>query len=142
MQATDTQTRVLTAKTLMNEPVRNTQDEDIGKVEDYMLDLKSGCIQYAVLSFGGFLGIGEKLFAVPWENFTLDTERKCFVLDVDKDALKDTPGFDRDNWPMTEQNDYRSRVDSYWGSHRSSSERSTGTGGMKGDTGVGGTSTY
>jgi len=118
MQATDTQTRALTAKTLMHEHVRNRRDEDIGEVEDYMLNLDSGCIQYAVLSFGGFMGIGEKYFAVPWESLDIDTTRQCFVLDVDKDSLKDTPGFDKSNWPMSEQNDYRSRVDEYWASRR------------------------
>lgn len=122
MQTTDQMTKVMTAKTLMNEPVRNRRNEDIGKVEDYMLDLDSGCVQYAVLSFGGFLGLGEKYFAVPWPALTLDTEQHCFVLDVDKEALDQAPGFDKNDWPMSERNDYRSSVDTYW-STRSTSER-------------------
>ncbi len=118
MQATDQATRVLAAKRLMNEPVRNRQGEDVAGVEDYIIDLNSGCVQYAVLSSGGFLGMGEKLFAVPWPAMRLDTERHCFVLDVDKDALERAPGFDKDNWPTAERSDYRSSVDSYWSTRR------------------------
>lgn len=119
MQATDQMTSVLTAKTLMDEPVRNRQGERVGKVEDYMLDLQSGCIQYAVLSFGGFLGMGEKMFAVPWQSMTLDTENHWFVLDIDKDRLEQAPGFDKRDWPMTGRNDeYQASVDSYWGRSR------------------------
>lgn len=125
MQTTDQTTRVLTAKTLMDEPVRNSRDEKIGKVEDYMLDLESGCVQYGVLSFGGFLGMGEKYFAIPWRDLTLDTDRQCFVLDIDKDALDNAPGFDKDHWPMTDQNDYRNSVDSYWEQRRSTMSNRT-----------------
>lgn len=59
-----------------------------------MLDVPSGRVAYAVLSFGGFLGMGEKLFAEPWSALTLDTVNKRFVLDVTKDRLTDAPGFD------------------------------------------------
>ena len=52
-----------------------------------------------MLSFGGFLGMGDKLFAVPWDALTLDEDRKCFVLDADKGKLENAPGFDKDNWP-------------------------------------------
>lgn len=115
MQRTDTQVRVLSASSLMNEPVKDAQGNDIGKVKDYMLDLERGCIEYAVLSFGGFLGMGDKLFAIPFNSMTLDTERKCFVLDTTKEQLENAPGFDEDNWPLTDRNDsYRTEVDEYW----------------------------
>jgi hypothetical protein len=52
-----------------------------------------------VLSFGGFLGIGDKLFAIPWQALQLDPDNKCFVLDVDKEMLDNAPGFDKDHWP-------------------------------------------
>ncbi|MHB8167568.1 MAG: PRC-barrel domain-containing protein [Sulfuricella sp.] len=64
-----------------------------------MLDMRSGKVGYAVLSFGGFLGMGEKLFAVPWNALTLDTKNKRFKLNVEKDRLKDAPGLHKDNWP-------------------------------------------
>src|SRR5689334_19132168 len=90
---------VMAASTLEGDAVRNSAGEDLGKIEDIMLDVQSGQVAYAVLSFGGFLGVGNKLFAVPWSALTLDTDNECFVLDVSKDRLKDAPGFDKDHWP-------------------------------------------
>jgi sporulation protein YlmC with PRC-barrel domain len=91
--------RFLSCKTLAGNKVRNGRNEDLGKVEDFMLDIKEGKIAYAVLSFGGFIGFGEKLFAVPWSALRLDQDKRDFVLDVEKDALKSAPGFEKDKWP-------------------------------------------
>ena len=93
--------RVLSASTLENEKVVNAAGESLGRIEDYMIDLNNGRIAYCVLSFGGFLGMGDKLFAIPWQAMTLDTENKCFILNIDKERLKNAPGFDKDNWPDT-----------------------------------------
>lgn len=90
---------VMSAGTLKGDSVENAEGEKLGKIEDFMLDMESGRIRYAVLSFGGIVGIGDKLFAVPPETLSVDTDRKCLVLDVDKERLKDAPGFDKDNWP-------------------------------------------
>jgi hypothetical protein len=64
-----------------------------------MIDIPSGRIAYAVLSFGGVLHMGNKLFAVPWTALRVDEDEKCFILDVDKSTLEKAPGFDKDNWP-------------------------------------------
>ncbi|MBP6490514.1 MAG: PRC-barrel domain containing protein, partial [Thauera sp.] len=69
----------------------------------------------AVLSFGGFLGLGEKLFAVPWSAMTLDRNQRCFVLDVSKDRLKDAPGFDKDVWPDMADPEWTAKVHTYYG---------------------------
>ena len=79
--------RVLSASTLSSDSVKNRADEDLGKIKELMIDIPSGRVAYAVLSFGGFLGMGDKLFAVPWDALTLDEDRKCFVLDADKAKL-------------------------------------------------------
>ena len=76
------------ADTLIGNDVYNTKDDDIGEIKDIMLDMRSGKVGYAVLSFKPFLSMGEKLFAVPWNAMKLDTEQKRFTLDVDKDRLK------------------------------------------------------
>ena len=89
----------LTAKTLIGNPVKNERNESLGEIEDFMLDLRTGKIAYAVLSFGGFLGMGDKLFAVPWAAMSLDMVNHCFILSVPKDRLKNAPGFDKDHWP-------------------------------------------
>jgi len=87
------------ADTLLGNPVVNRQDEDLGTILEIMLNVRAGHISYAVLSYGGILGIGDKLFAVPWEALSLDTENERFILDVAKERLEAAPGFDKDNWP-------------------------------------------
>jgi sporulation protein YlmC with PRC-barrel domain len=78
--------------------VINPQNENLGKIEDLAIDPHSGRIAYAVLSFGGFLGINDKLFAIPWSSLSHTADGKC-VLDVDKERLKNAPGFDKSKWP-------------------------------------------
>jgi sporulation protein YlmC with PRC-barrel domain len=90
---------VLSASTLKGNDVVNRRGEDLGKIEDLMIDLETGRIAYAVLSFGGFLGMGDKLFAIPWEALTVDTAEKRFVLNVNKELLERAEGFDKSNWP-------------------------------------------
>jgi sporulation protein YlmC with PRC-barrel domain len=91
--------RVLSASTICSDAVVNSQGESLGEVEELMIDLESGRIAYAVLSFGGFLGMGNKLFAVPWEALQLDADNHCFVLNVPREKLEQAPGFDQDDWP-------------------------------------------
>jgi sporulation protein YlmC with PRC-barrel domain len=99
-----TRPRVLGASTLKGDAVKNNAGEDLGKIEELMIDLETGRVGYCVLSFGGFLGMGTKLFAVPYSALRVDTDEKCFFLNVPKDRLKDAPGFDKDNWPdMTDR---------------------------------------
>lgn len=112
--ATAIDQRNLTARTLMNEPVRNRQGEDLGKVEDYMLDLEQGCVEYAVLSFGGLMGMGDKLFAIPWQNMQLDKENHQWVLDVSKQDLEQAPGFDKDHWPNQADESWRTQINGFW----------------------------
>lgn len=90
---------IMDANTLIGNDVLNTAGEDLGDIEAIMLDVRRGRIAYAVLGSGGFLGIGERLFAVPWAALTLDADRKCFVLNVSAERLKQAPGFDKDHWP-------------------------------------------
>jgi sporulation protein YlmC with PRC-barrel domain len=94
---------VLPATTILGNKVVNTEGEQLGSLKELVIDLEDGRIAYAVLSFGGFLGLGDKLFAIPWESLTLDTEEHTFILDVDKEVLKNAPGFDKDHWPDNAQ---------------------------------------
>lgn len=107
--------RLMGADTLIGDDVYNHKDEDLGDIKEIMLDMRTGQIAYAVLSFGGVMGMGEKLFAVPWQSLRLDTANKRFVLDVEKDRLQNAPGFDKDHWPdMTDQS-WSSQIDSFYG---------------------------
>ena len=100
--------RVLSAGTLSGDSVKNSAGDDLGTLDEIMIDIPAGRVAYGVLSFGGFLGMGDKLFAVPWSVLRVDEDQKCFILDVDKQTLENAPGFDRDNWP--------DMSDSSWGS--------------------------
>jgi len=104
------------ADTLIGDDVYNLQDEKLGDIKEIMLDMSSGTVAYAVLSFGGLLTVGEKLFAVPWDALKLDTVNKRFLLDVDKDNLKNAPGFDKDNWPDMADQTWINEINSYYGS--------------------------
>lgn len=106
---------VLSASSIMSDKVVNAKGEALGKVEDLMIDLGRGRISYAVLSFGGFLGIGDKLFAIPWEALTLDAENKRLILNVDKERLEKAPGFNKDSWPKVPINDWLADVYTFYG---------------------------
>lgn len=106
--------QVMAADTLQGDKVINMRGEDIGEIQDIMIDVPRGRVAYAVLSFGGFLGIGDKLFAIPWDALTLDTNRHCFVLDIDKDRLKHAPGFDKDHWPSMADPSWAADVHSFF----------------------------
>jgi hypothetical protein len=104
----------MSASTLMKDYVYNRADESVGSVKEIMIDVPTGRVAYVVLSVGGFLSIGERLFAIPWNAFTLDEDRKCFILDVDKRRLENAPGFNKDNWPDMADPSWSSGVNSYW----------------------------
>lgn len=91
--------QIMAAGTLEGNDVCNSDGETLGSIQDIMLDVPHGRIAYAVLSRGGILGIGDKLYAIPWGALTLDTDKKRFVLDVSVDRFKKDEGFDKDDWP-------------------------------------------
>ncbi len=107
--------QLMGADTLIGDDVYNHQEEDLGDIKEIMLDMRTGQIAYAVLSFGGVLGMGTKLFAVPWQSLTLDTVNKRFLLDVGKDRLKNAPGFDKDSWPDMSDNNWSSQIHTFYG---------------------------
>ena len=106
---------VMAADALTGDKVVNFQKEDLGKIEHLMIDLESGRIAYAVLSFGGFLGMGDKLFAIPWSSLKVDTVERRFVLNVDKELLKAAPGFDKEHWPDMADRAWGAKVYTYYG---------------------------
>lgn len=91
--------RVLSVSTLTGDPVYNSAGEKLGSLEDIVIDVNSGRIAYAVLSFGGILGIGDKLFAIPWNALQIDADNRRLLFDVPKEKLELAPGFDKNNWP-------------------------------------------
>lgn len=110
---------VMGADTLLGNDVYSQNDEDLGDIKEIMLDMRTGKVSYAVLSYGGFLGVGEKLFAVPWQALKLDTENKRFVLNVDSSKLDSAPGFDKDNWPNMADPTWANSIHRYYGTDSS-----------------------
>ena len=108
--------RTLSASTLIGDPVRNPQGENIGDLKEIMLDVSQGRIAYGVLDFGGgMMNMGNKLFAVPFDRFRVDEDNHKLVLDVDKETLKNAEGFDKNDWPDTANPDWERRIHDYYG---------------------------
>jgi sporulation protein YlmC with PRC-barrel domain len=103
------------ADTLLGEKVVNAYDIELGDIKEIMLDMQTGQVAYAVLAFGGFMGMGEKLFAVPWQALHLDTANQRFLLNVDKDRLKTAPGFDKDAWPDMADMQWANSIHAFYG---------------------------
>ncbi len=107
---------VALASKLIGEPVINHQNEDLGKIHELVIDAQSGRVAYAVLSFGGFLGMGTKLFAMPWGAFEFSATENKLVLNVYKEKLKAAPGFDRDGkWPDFADRAWGESIYNYYG---------------------------
>jgi sporulation protein YlmC with PRC-barrel domain len=94
---------VLKATDLLGMKVQGTDGKSLGSIRDLVIDPEEGDIDYAVLDFGGFAGIGDKYFAVPWEALKLDQANKKITLEVSKKDLKQAPGFDKNNWPNLDE---------------------------------------
>jgi len=105
--------RFLTASSIIGDKVHNLAEEDLGTIKDIMLNVEMGTIEYVVIEMGGFLGLGEKYFAIPYQLLSLDDVNEAFILNQSKEILKNAPGFDKDHWPET--NAHMETAYSYWG---------------------------
>jgi sporulation protein YlmC with PRC-barrel domain len=111
----ETHPNVISTATIIGDKVVNRTGESFGKIEELMLDLEKGRVAYAVLSFGGVLGMGEKLFAIPFEALKLDATREHFTLDVDKEKMRNAPGFDKKNLPQASDRTWGAEVYKFYG---------------------------
>ena len=91
--------QLMTAATLTGDTIYNRSGEELGKLDEVMLDIDGGRIAYGVMKSGGFLGLGGKLFAIPWTALELDTTRHALVMDAPKERFENAPGFDKGHWP-------------------------------------------
>ena len=113
--ATNNYRRTLSAGTLIGDPVKNAEGEKLGTLKEIMLDVENGQIAYAVLESGSILGLGGKLFAIPFEAFTVNEDDHKLILNVDKETLKKAEGFDKNNWPDTTNLDWGRKTHEYYG---------------------------
>jgi sporulation protein YlmC with PRC-barrel domain len=106
---------VLSASTLVGNKVKNLDGEDLGKIEDIVIDLASGRVAYAVVSFGGGFMHSGKFLAIPWPSLAVDQGDKKVILNVPKDTLESAEGFDKDNWPDLADDAFRRRTYGHYG---------------------------
>lgn len=106
---------VLPINNLTGNDVVNIDGEKLGSIASYGIDLERGRIAYAVLSVGGFMGFGDKWFAVPWDALQFSPHDRKFILNVNKELLEDAPGFDKDNWPSSDIRQFALQVYKYYG---------------------------
>ena len=111
---------ILSATSITGTNVTNQKGENLGEIKDLMIDTETGTVNYAVLSFGGFLGLGDKYFAIPFEAFEVNTTTERFVLNVTKDRLENAPGFDKNDWPKTSDRSYWNSLYKHYGVERRS----------------------
>lgn len=105
---------IMAADTLVGTKVVSSDGEDVGKISHIMLDVASGRIAYAVLSEGGFLGMGTSLHAIPWNALTLDTSAKCFRVNLPGQRITQDPGFDKDHWPAMADATWGAQVHTFY----------------------------
>ena len=106
--------RLMGADTLLGNDVYNHKNEKLGDVKEFMLSMDTGKVSYVVLSYGGFLTLGEKLFAVPWKALTLDTVNHRFVMNVEKEKFENAPGFNVDDWPNMADETWATSIHDYY----------------------------
>jgi sporulation protein YlmC with PRC-barrel domain len=102
------------ASSVIGTDVVNAKGENLGEIKEVVIDPRSGKVAYAVVSFGGFLGMGEKLFAIPFGTFKYDVKKNEYVLNVTKERLKAAPGFDADHWPSMNEEKWNRDVYKYY----------------------------
>jgi sporulation protein YlmC with PRC-barrel domain len=105
---------VLSMTALTGHRVRNTAGEDLGKLEELVLDEESGRLLYGVLHTGGFLGLGNRLISIPWKRLTIQPDHKGFILNIDKETLEHAPSFEKEYWPDMSLSEWRDTVETYF----------------------------
>ena len=114
---------IVRASDVIGHEIVNAQDENVGEISDLVLDPSSGKIRYAAVTYGGFAGLGDKMFAVPWEAFQCrpeadDPDEYVVMLDVRQESLENAQGFDQDNWPNFADRNFTDKIDQQYGVQR------------------------
>ena len=102
------------ASSIIGTNVVNPNGDNLGDIKEVVIDPRTGRVAYSVVAFGGFLGMGEQLFAIPFSSFKYNATSKDYVLDVSKERLKDAPGFDADHWPSMADEKWNRDVYKYY----------------------------
>lgn len=121
---------IVRASDVIGHEIVNSQEESVGEINDLVIDPNSGKIRYAAVTYGGFAGLGDKMFAVPWEAFECrpeadDPAEYIVVLDVQQESLENAQGFDQENWPNFADKNFTDKVDQQYGVQRNQRNQRT-----------------
>ena len=108
-------TRFIPTTRIEQYDVVNKKGQDMGQVQNFVVDMVAGRIAFVIVSFEGFLGISDKWFALPWEILTWSVENKKFILDMSKETFKEAPGLDKTKWPSEINFDLVAKTYSHFG---------------------------
>ena len=103
------------ATTIVGSSVFNPKGDSLGVIKEIVIDPRAGKVAYVVVAFGGFLGLGQKLFAIPFSSFAYNVAEGNYILDVSPDRLKEAPGFDADHWPAMSDEKWNLEVYQFYG---------------------------
>ncbi|MBO9624641.1 MAG: PRC-barrel domain-containing protein [Sphingomonas sp.] len=112
--ATDETDRLIASNKVEGTAVYNRNEEKLGTIYNFMVDKRSGTVEYAVLQFGGIFGLGSDYYPLPWEKLTYDTDQGGYVVDIDRDLLEAAPRYSQDQEPQYDR-EYNERVYGYYG---------------------------
>jgi hypothetical protein len=112
--ATEETSDLIASDKIEGTAVYNRNGERLGSVYNFMVNKRSGQVAYAVMSFGGFLGMGSGYHPLPWNELTYDTSRGGYVVDLTKEQLQGAPTYSGSEVPAWEDAAYRQRIDAYY----------------------------
>jgi hypothetical protein len=113
--ATDETGILISSSKVTGTNVYNRQEEKLGSVYDVMLNKMNGQVAYAIMSFGGFLGMGESYHPLPWRALTYDTRLGGYLVDIDRNRLENAPYYTTRNEPDWSDRSYGQSIDRYYG---------------------------
>ena len=113
--AVDFAHELISSRRVEGTPVYNRDDEKLGTVHSVMIEKRSGKVAYAVMSFGGLLGFAERVHPIPWDMLTYDVDRDGYVVDLDRDTLRNAPTMNLDEADRPYDRKYDEEVSAYYG---------------------------
>lgn len=112
--ATPQQHNLYRGSRIIGSNVRDARDRKIGQIKDLILDGARGEIAYAVVNFGGVMGVGRKFHAIPWRALEPSDKGNYYILHADSETIDQAPGFDKGRWPDMADRNWRDEIDRYW----------------------------
>lgn len=112
--ATQQQHALYRGSRIIGASVRDAKDRKIGQIKDLILDGGRGEVAYAVVNFGGVMGVGKKFHAIPWQALQPSDDGNYYILHADRETISQAPGFDKARWPDMTDRKWNAEIERYW----------------------------